>query len=72
MATNALFSMNGYHVGLCYEPDVEKLQRRKIRGTKVWLVDNRVKAFVAIKEKAIFRSYGRLSDFQFKLYTPVC
>ena len=33
-----------YHIGVCYEPNVEQLKRAKIEGTKVWLVDNRAKA----------------------------
>ena len=54
--------MNGYHIDLCYGPDVEKLQRRKIQGIKVWLVDNsRGKGF------CVFQGIGNfqiLSDYQ--------
>ena len=57
-----------YHIGVCYEPDVEQLNAQRYKAQRCGLL--------IIGRRHCFHqeigNFQMLSDFQFKLYAPVC
>lgn len=73
MPTIVLFSMNGYHIGLCYEPDdmLSNYNAQRYKAQRCCLLIIGYGRLCPSRDRR-FSDLQILSDFQFKLYPPVC